>query len=172
LDNKQMAIRKSMLGGLIAVLLFGIILCLVQIGYFARGKPLCAVCQRPLHKAVSFTLQSAKGRNMETCCPRCGLRYVVDGNGSPLWATNFSTGKKIPAKQAFYLEGSQIMECCASPTIRGEYGIVCEMHFDRCQPSLVTFSNYEEAQQYQAENGGHSISYEDALASVQRQMGR
>jgi len=164
--------RKSFLGVLIIVLLFGIVLYLVEIGYFAGGKPLCAVCQRPLHKAVSFTLQSAKGRSLSTCCPRCGLRYVVDGNASPLWATDFNDGKTIPARQAIYLEGSQIMECCASPTLRGEQGIVCEMHFDRCQPSLVTFADDKEAQRYQAEQGGHIIRYEDALTSVQRQMVR
>jgi hypothetical protein len=168
----KMANRKSLLGGLGIVLLSGLVFYLVEIGYFAGGKPLCAVCQRPLHKAVSFTLQSAKGRTMATCCPRCGLRYVVDERASPLWATDFSDGKTIPAKQAYYLEGSQIMECCASPTLRGEHGIVCEMHFDRCQPSLVTFANYEEAERYQAEHGGHVIRYEDALASVQHQMGR
>ncbi len=92
--------RKSLLGGLIIILLLGIVFYLVVIGYFAGAKPICAVCQRPLHKAVSFTLQSSKGRTMSTCCPRCGLRYVVDGNASPLWATDFSNGKAIPAKEA------------------------------------------------------------------------
>jgi hypothetical protein len=164
--------RKSLWGGLIIILLFGIVCYLVVIGYFAGAKPLCEVCQRPLHKAVSFTLLSAKGRSLSTCCPRCGLRYVVDGKGSPFWATDFNDGKTIPAKQAFYLEGSQIMECCASPTLRGEQGIVCEMHFDRCQPSLVSFAKDQDAQRYQAEYGGRIIRYEDALASVQHQMGR
>jgi hypothetical protein len=163
--------RNSVFGVLIIVVLFGLVFYLVEAGYFAGGKPLCAVCQRPLHRAVSFTLQSAKGRNLETCCPRCGLRYIIDGNATPLWATDFSDGKQIPAKEAFYLEGSHIMECCASPTLRGEHGIVCEMHFDRCQPSLVTFTDYAEAKRYQAQQGGHIIRYEEAFISVQRQMG-
>ena len=68
-----MANRKSLWGGLIIVLLFGIVFYLVEIGYFAGGKPLCAVCQRPLHKAVSFTLQSAKGQNHGNLLPSLWL---------------------------------------------------------------------------------------------------
>jgi DeoR family transcriptional regulator, copper-sensing transcriptional repressor len=168
----NMSSQKSLVGVVVIVLLLGLLFYLVETGHFAGGKSLCAVCQRPLHRAVAFTLLSSTGKTMETCCPRCGLRVVVDGKASPISATDFSNGKTIPAKSAFYLEGSQIMECCASPTLRGEHGIVCEMHFDRCQPSLVSFASYDEAQQYQSTQGGHMIRYEDALSSVQRQMGR
>lgn len=164
--------RNSLWGGLIIILLFGINCSLAVIGYFAGAKPLYAVCQRPLHKSVYFALQSAKGQTMATGCPRFGLRYVVDGNATPLWTTDFSDAKTVPAKQAFYLEGSQIMECCATPILRGEQSIVCEMQFDRCQPTLVSLAYVQEVQRDQVKYGGRIIRYEDALATLQHQMRR
>ena len=109
---------------------------------------------------------------MSTCCPRCGLRYVIENQASPLLASDFSKGGEVPAKEAFYLEGSTLMECCGSPTLRGDQGMICEMHFDRCQPSLMTFSRLEDARDYQTKYGGRVIRFESALTSVQRQMGR
>ncbi|MFN8007606.1 MAG: hypothetical protein U0V70_11385 [Terriglobia bacterium] len=164
--------RKSWLGIVVVVLTLGVLIYLVESGQLAPGKSLCAVCQRPLHKAVVFTLLSDKGKRLETCCPRCGLRAVVSGNATPLAATDFNDGKTIPPRQAVYLEGSQIMECCASPTLRSDQGVVCEMHFDRCQPSLVSFASLEEARQYQSTQGGKIIPYEEALQSVRNQMGK
>jgi hypothetical protein len=87
-------------------------------------------------------------------------------------ASDFSNGQTVSAKEAFYLEGSKLMECCGSPTLRGDQGMICEMHYDRCQPSLMTFSRLEDARNYQARYGGRIIRYEDALTSVQKQMGQ
>ena len=163
---------KSLLGVAAVVSLVVLVFYLVEQGYFAGGKPLCEVCQRPLHKAVSFTIVSQKGEKMTTCCPRCALRFLIENHASPVLASDFSNGGTVPAKEAFYLEGSTLMECCGSPTLRGDQGMICEMHFDRCQPSLVTFSRLEDARDYQTKYGGLVIRYENALTSVQRQMDR
>jgi hypothetical protein len=119
-----------------------------------------------------FVVVSENGRERRTCCPRCGLRFVIESGATPSQATAFSNGKLIGAETAFYLEGSDLMLCCASTTMRTDSGMICEMHYDRCMPSLVAFANVKEAQTCQQEHGGHLIDLAGARRSVAQQMGR
>jgi DNA-directed RNA polymerase subunit RPC12/RpoP len=166
------AIRIFLATGVAAL---GIVVWLVYLlisGRIAQGKPVCSICQRPLHPAQVFFVVSEKKGERRACCPRCGLRFVIESNGKPSKATDFSNGKLIDADAAIYLEGSDLMQCCASATMRADSGMICEMHYDRCLPSLVAFANLENARVYQQEYGGRLIDLAQARTSVARQMGR
>jgi hypothetical protein len=150
----------------------GSLFLLVQSGWIATGNPVCFVCQRPLHPSQTFVVLSQNGREHRACCPRCGLRFVIESNGKPSQATDFSNGKLIPAESAFYLEGSDLMQCCGSTTMRADAGIVCETHYDRCLPSLVAFATLPNARAYQQKYSGRLLDLAEARTSVARQMGR
>ena len=145
---------------------------LVQSGWIATGNPVCFVCQRPLHPSQTFVVVSQDGREHRACCPRCGLRFVIEANGRTSQATDFSNGKTIAAETAFYLEGSDLMQCCGSATMRADSGMICETHYDRCLPSLVAFANLANARAYQQEHGGRLLDLAEARTSVAGQMGR
>lgn len=145
---------------------------LVSSGRIAGGEPVCSVCQRPLHPAQTFIVLSPNGREQRACCPRCGLRFAIESGQKPFQATNFTNGKLIAAETAFYLEGSDLMQCCASSTMRADSGMICSLHYDRCMPSLVAFGNLQDARSYQHEHGGRLIDLAEARTSVTRQMGR
>lgn len=145
---------------------------LVQSGWIAAGNPVCFVCQRPLHPSQTFVVLSQTGREHRACCPRCGLRFVIESNGKASQATDFSNGKLIPAESAFYLEGSDLMQCCGSTTMRTDGGMICETHYDRCLPSLVAFATLQNARAYRHEQGGRLLDLAEARTSVARQMGR
>jgi len=145
---------------------------LVQSGRIATGNPVCFVCQRPLHPSQTFIVVSENGRERRACCPRCGLRFAIESGQMPSRATDFSNGKLIAAETASYLEGSDLMQCCASTTMRADSGMICEAHYDRCLPSLVAFANLPNARAYQQEHGGRLINLVEARTSVARQMGK
>jgi hypothetical protein len=145
---------------------------LVLSGRIAQGKKVCAVCQRPLHPAQVFLVISQKEGERRACCPRCGLRFVIESHGKPSQATDLSSGQLIDAETAIYLEGSDLMQCCASTTMRTDSGMICEMHYDRCMPSLVAFANLQSARTYQQEHGGRLIDLAEARTRVARQMGK
>jgi hypothetical protein len=150
----------------------GSLFLLVQNGWIATGNPVCFVCQRPLHPSQTFVVLSQNGREHRACCPRCGLRFVIESNGKPSQATDFSNGKYIAAETAFYLEGSDLMQCCGSATMRADSGMICETHYDRCLPSLVAFATLPNARVYQQEHGGRLLDLAEARKSVARQMGK
>jgi hypothetical protein len=145
---------------------------LVSSGRIARGESVCSICERPLHPAQRFIVLSQNGRERRACCPRCGLRFAIESGAKPSQATDFSNGKLITAESAFYLEGSDLMQCCTSTTMRTDSGMICDMHYDRCMPSLVAFGNLQDARSYQHEHGGRLIDLAEARTSVTRQMGR
>jgi len=166
---------KRLIRTLVVMVLLGLGFCLfylIQSGRLASGNPVCAVCKRPLHQAQVFIVVSQQGREQRACCPRCGLRFAIESDACPHQATDFSTGKLIPAETAYYLEGSDIMECCSSTTLRSDSGMICEMHYDRCMPSLVTFARADDAHGYQQEHAGRVIDLAQARRSVARQIGR
>jgi hypothetical protein len=173
-ETSERRIKKHfpLLIGLVVLGIAAWLFYLVQSGRIAQGIPVCSVCQRPLHPAQTYVVVSQNGHQRRTCCPRCGLRFVIEDSGKPIQATDFSNRNLINAENAFYLEGSDLMECCASTTMRSEGGIICEMHYDRCMPSLVAFANIQDAQTFQQKHGGRVIDLAAARASVAQQLGR
>ncbi|HVN78601.1 MAG TPA: hypothetical protein VMW38_06355 [Terriglobia bacterium] len=164
---------KNPASWLIVLLIFGVggyLFYLVQSGRLAAGNPVCSVCKRPLHPAQTYVVNSSDGKSYPSCCPRCGLRFAIESKGKATEATDFGSGKRIDAESAYYIEGSDVMECCGSSTMRADSGLLCEMHYDRCMPSLVTFEDKQKAEDFQSHHGGRMISFTSALQSVHQQM--
>jgi hypothetical protein len=97
---------------------------------------------------------------------------VIQNGGRVLDAVDFTSKKPIPAAEAIYLEGSDIMECCSATGYRSDEGAYQEMDYDRCMPSLLAFARREDAEIVQQKHGGRIISFEEARQSVARQLNR
>ncbi len=166
-------IPKKLASVLIVLLVFGIggyLFYLVQTGRLAAGNPVCSVCKRPLHPAQTFIVVSKDGKEHPSCCPRCGLRFAIENKAKAKQATDFGSGKWIAPESAYYLEGSDVMGCCNSSTMRADGGLFCEMHYDRCMPSMVTFAEKVAAEDFQHQHGGRVINFTGALESIQQQL--
>src|SRR3974377_1036832 len=161
-SGSQLPTSRKPASILIVLLLFGVggfLFYLVQSGRLAAGNPVCSVCKRPLHPAQTYLVVSPDGKRYPSCCPRCGLRFAIENKGKATEATDFGSGKHIDAESAYYVEGSDVMECCGNSTMRADSGLLCEMHYDRCMPSLVTFAQKEAAEDFQRQHGGRIISF-------------
>jgi hypothetical protein len=164
--------QSGVLVGLAVIILAGLGGYFVWAGRIAGGKQLCDICNREMHPEAAFTTVGDHGAARRTCCPRCGLRAVLVHGGRAVQATDFATGKPIPAKTAVYLEGSDIMECCSTSGFRAAEGTYQVIEFDRCMPSLVAFSSREEAEGVRQKHGGEIITFDQARQSVERQLNR
>jgi hypothetical protein len=161
--------RTGAVTGLVLLVLLGVGGYLIWTGKIVKGKPMCEVCQRQLHHGAAFVTSAANGARKLTCCPRCGLHYARTHGGRAIEATDFATGKTIPADKAVYLEGSDIMECCSTSGRRADEGTYEDVHYDRCMPSLVAFSKFEDAELVRRKHGGRVISFPEAEQNVSRQ---
>lgn len=169
-DQNSKYSKARAIAGIAVILLIAVGGYLLWAGKIAGGKALCEVCGREIHPASAFTAVASGGKQYRTCCPRCGLRHILDHGGTALDASDYPTGKRISASTAFYLEGSDIMECCSASGFRGAEGTYHDVHYDRCMPSLIAFSNRKDAEVVRQQHGGHIISFEEARKSVARQL--
>jgi hypothetical protein len=172
MDNK--ASRQWKIGtfaGLAVICLAALLGYFVWAGRIAGGKPVCEVCKRLIHTETSFRITRPNGSIQVVCCPRCGLAAVIQNGGRALDAVDFTTRKRIGAAEVIYLEGSDIMECCANNSgFRSDAGAYEKIEYDRCMPSLLAFARREDAEIVQQKHGGDILSFAEARQSVVRQL--
>jgi hypothetical protein len=142
--------------------------------FFSMSGPtegLCRVCDRSLHHTVTYRMQVSRGSE-SACCPRCGMHYQIEhpGEVKKAWATDLMTGRLIDAETAVYVEGGDVAYCTmhSSPVQHHPQGLAVR-DFDRCLPTLVAFSSYPEAENYQREHGGEIMDYRSAMERVKGQ---
>lgn len=126
----------------------------------------CNQCGRDECKNLSFTITLADGDTVKTCCPRCALRYMNDKRPATaaLAVRDFATAASVNAREALYVEGSDVHPCAthegAPPT--DARGCCLKAVYDRCEPSLVAFASAEKAESFAREHGGFVRTF-DAL---------
>lgn len=128
----------------------------------------CQICGRYISKQTAFRLDTADGA-IRACCPACAMHYMLHHPDSvhKAWATDFNSGRVIPASSAYYDEGGDVQYCTRykPPVERGAEGVTRRI-YDRCLPVLVAFASRDAAETYRQEHGGRVISYDEALATI------
>lgn len=136
-----------------------------------RNAADCQICGRGIPKETAYHLDTSNG-TLKACCPACAMHYMVHNSGQVEkgWATDFNSGRMIPAVNAYFDEGGNMQYCTAHmPSVeRGPEGIHTRV-FDRCLPVLVAFSTREAAESYRAQHGGQVLDYNQALEVVRNQ---
>jgi hypothetical protein len=151
-----------------------VVLAVAGLSYFAYLKIVpaqpaaCQICDRHIPKQTAYTLETKTG-TVKACCPACAMHYALHHPGEvrEAWATDFNSGRMIPAKTAYYDGGGDVQYCTAHmpPVERGPQG-VSERVYDRCLPTLVAFASRDEAEAYRQKHGGRVVTYDQALASL------
>lgn len=131
-----------------------------------RPPAFCEVDGRPIHGNM-LTVVKVDGKRLHTCCARCPLTLIHQAHRQVeiLETTDYVSGRRLPAAEAFYVEGSQV-EVCSGPRVNREEGMAPYLRlFDRCAPSLLAFAREEDARAFLAEHGGSLKRLGELLAS-------
>lgn len=112
---------------------------------FAGGKvKACPKCGKEIRtENARFYVVYKDGKKETFGCPHCGLSEINKGGVKSAMATDFLRGKKLDAKSAFYLKGSEFGTCCT--------------------PYWLTFSSKDEAEKFSKGFGGKVLTYDEAL---------
>ena len=127
---------------------------------------------------MAFTIQTADGRTVQTCCPRCGLHYIASEKlpVASLTVRDFETSTGLPAEGAFYVEGSDVAPCAMassdSSQPRDERGCCLKTVYDRCQPSVLAFATRRSAESFAREHGGDVKSLGEIRAGPEKAAAR
>ena len=131
-----------------------------------QSPELCQVCDRVISKQTAFRVDTAT-KAIHACCPACAMHYMLHHPDEvrKAWATDFNSGRAIPATSAYYDEGGDV-QCCTRqhPAIERVPGQGVEMRvYDRCLPVLVAFASTDEAEAYRQQHGGRVVTFDQAL---------
>ncbi len=145
---------------------------LIAYRWQAKGQTaICQICGREVPRQTAFRLETAGG-TINACCPTCAMHFMLHhpGDAQQAWATDFDSGRQIPAATAYYDEGGDVQYCTAhhAPVERGPLGLNTRV-YDRCLPTLVAFKDHAQAEAYQKLHGGRVLTYAQALESVRSQ---
>lgn len=127
----------------------------------------CYACKRPIH-AHSRTVAITNGKARAFCCPACALSEQRQ-EGKPLEVkelTAFLTGAKLSPDDAYVVKGSDVNMCARAHEIFDADKRVADIHYDRCAPSLLAFSDRSEATEFSRQHGGIVLSFREAAASL------
>jgi hypothetical protein len=132
----------------------------------------CEICGRMISKQVEFRIETSHG-TIYACCPGCAMHHILNhpGEARKELATDFKSGRLIPARSAYYDLGGDVQYCTRrDPAIQRVPGQGVEMRvYDRCLPVLVAFASKNEAEAYRQQHGGRVVTFDQALAEVRTQ---
>jgi hypothetical protein len=163
--------KKPILMILLALAVLGAAGWLIHREVTPKQPAVCEICGRGITRQVEFRIETTHG-TIHACCPSCAMHYVMNhpGEARKELATDFNSGRLVPARSAYYDIGGDVQYCTAhkSPLERTPMGVE-ERTYDRCLPVLVAFANKDEAEAYREKHGGLVVTYDEALRDVRQQ---
>lgn len=125
--------------------------------YELRQRPptFCEISGRPI-QANMLTRIKVDGERLYACCARCGLTLGAQTGQRVeiLEVTDYVSGRRLPAQQAYFVEGSQV-EVCSTPRLKVDQTRTPYVRlFDRCSPSLLAFAGEADARDFVRHYGG------------------
>lgn len=146
--------RRGWLTGLAGVL---VTLALAYVGWatFRPRVDECYACIRPIH-AHSKTVAVVDGHPRLFCCPACALSQheQMGKNMKITKVTLFTTGKAISPDSAYVVQGSNVNMCETRHELVDADKRPADLRYDRCAPSLIAFTQRDEAVEFAREHGG------------------
>ena len=131
---------------------------------------MCSQCGRDECKNLAFTIGLADGGIVETCCPRCGLRYIAKKHPAvtSLAVRGFADARTLDAQKAFYVEGSDVHPCAGHEKAAAvdARGCCLKAVYDRCEPSLVAFDSAEKAESFARDHGGFVRTFDELKSAT------
>ncbi len=128
----------------------------------------CEMCDRPIHPPTAFSAV-VDGRRIWACCPKCGLSSCAKGGEAKgLEATDYPSGKVLPAERCVYVVGSDLTPCCSPEFIVDRDKVPCGRCFDRCSPSAIAFADPEAARAFMKEHGGRTVPFEALVQELKQ----
>jgi hypothetical protein len=137
-----------------------------------KQPAVCEICGRGIMRQVEFRIETAHG-TLYACCPGCAMHHIINhpGEARKELATDFKSGRLIPARSAYYDMGGNVQYCTRhDPSLQRMPGKGVEMRvYDRCLPTLVAFATRNDAEVYREKHGGRVLTYNEAIETVRQQ---
>jgi DeoR family transcriptional regulator, copper-sensing transcriptional repressor len=111
----------------------------------------CIQCGRENNPRTAFLIEQSDGEKYAACCSHCGLMALAKRtNVSIAMTTDFFYGTMLNASKAWYVLNSDVSLCC--------------------RPSILSFSNPDDAKRFVKGFGGEMLNYPSAQDKISETM--
>ena len=111
----------------------------------------CVQCRGETNARTTFIIEQTDGKKLSACCSHCGMMALANNsNVSTAMTVDFIYGKMLNVSQAWYVLNSSVTLCCS--------------------PSILSFSNREDATRFTQGFGGEVMDFQNAQKNLNRMM--
>ena len=111
----------------------------------------CVQCRGETNARTTFIIEQKDGKKLSACCSHCGMMALANNpNISTAMTIDFIYGKMLNVSQAWYVLNSNVVLCCS--------------------PSILSFSNQDDATRFSQGFGGEVMDYKNAQNSLNKMM--
>ena len=111
----------------------------------------CVQCRGETNARTTFIIEQKDGKKLSACCSHCGMMALANNpNISTAMTIDFIYGKMLNVSQAWYVLNSNVVLCCS--------------------PSILSFSNQDDAARFSQGFGGYVMDYKNAQNSLNKMM--
>lgn len=125
----------------------------------------CQACGRAVH-ANMRTVAWVGGKRLVYCCAACALSDAAQRHMPIRFdaVADYASGRTLRPRDAFAVEGSNVVPCIQSEHMLNPDGQPMAMEFDRCSPSIIAFTSREDTARFAAEHGGRAGTFVELTA--------
>jgi Fe2+ or Zn2+ uptake regulation protein len=111
----------------------------------------CVQCKGETNARTAFIIEQKDGAKFSACCSHCGMMALANNsNVSTAMTVDFVYGKMLNVSQAWYVLNSHVVLCCS--------------------PSILSFSNREDATRFAQGFGGEVMDFANAQKNLNKMM--
>lgn len=111
----------------------------------------CVQCRGETNARTAFIIEQKDGEKLSACCSHCGMMALADNsNVNTAMTIDFVYGKMLNVSQAWYVLNSTVILCCS--------------------PSILSFSNREDAVRFSQGFGGEVMDFINAQKNLNKMM--
>lgn len=111
----------------------------------------CVQCRGETNVRTTFIIEQTDGRKLSACCAHCGMMALANNTeASTAMTMDFIYGKMLSVSQAWYVLNSSVVLCCS--------------------PSILSFSNREDAVRFTQGYGGEVMDFSNAQRNLNKMM--
>ncbi|MBI5945958.1 MAG: DeoR family transcriptional regulator [Chloroflexi bacterium] len=111
----------------------------------------CVQCRGETNARTTFIIEQKDGKKLSACCSHCGMMALANNsNINTAMTIDFVYGKMLNVSQAWYVVNSVVTLCCS--------------------PSILSFSNREDATRFTQGFGGEVMDFPNAQKSLNKMM--
>jgi DeoR family transcriptional regulator, copper-sensing transcriptional repressor len=121
------------------------------ISQLEQSSTRCVQCRGETNARTTFIIEQKDGKKLSACCSHCGMMALANNsNVSTAMTVDFIYGKMLNVSQAWYVLNSAVVLCCS--------------------PSILSFSNREDATRFTQGFGGEVMDFTNAQKSLNKMM--